>query len=59
MYGSTRGKSEQARHGDDAWERMLLSGPRDAVALGRGCEKDCPYSFDLKAHGARKEVALI
>jgi hypothetical protein len=59
MYGSTRGESEQARHGDDAWERMLMSGKRDAVALGHGCKKGCPYSFNLRVYSSKKEVAFI
>jgi hypothetical protein len=59
MYGSTRGTSEQARHEDEAWERVLFGGKRDAIALGQGCKMDCPYAFTLKVYTARKDIAFV
>jgi hypothetical protein len=59
MSGKARGKFEQARHEDEAWELMLLGGKRDSVALGHGCKKDCPFSFNVKVYTLRSSVAII
>jgi hypothetical protein len=60
FYGKLKGTRMRARaHGQAAWDAVVTSGSKDAVALGKTCKVGCNHHFRVKGYKDIPDVRFI